>query len=168
MTLDDDVFEGEVRKRFGQFLGEVKVGGPRWSYPLNLSLAYDYCAPRLAVVGDAAHVVHPIAGQGLNLGFKDIAALAQVLIEAGRRGEDIGTYEVLKRYERWRRFDNAAMGLGMDALNRLFSNDIAPLRMIRDAGLSLVNRIGPARQFFSRQAAGLSGEIPLLLKGEAP
>lgn len=167
MALDDAGFEAEIAKRFGQFLGTVKVTGPRWTYPLSLALAYDYAAPRLALVGDAAHGVHPIAGQGLNLGFKDAAALAQVLVESGRRGEDIGALDVLRRYERWRRFDNTAMGLGMDAINRLFSNDFGPLRTLRGIGLSLVNRAGPARRFFMRQAAGLSGEMPRLLKGEA-
>ena len=166
MGLDDAGFEAEVKRRFGQFLGEVKVTGPRWSYPLSLSLAYDYCAPRLALVGDAAHGVHPIAGQGLNLGFKDAAALTQVIVEAARRGEDIGALDVLKRYERWRRFDNTAMGLGMDAINRLFSNDLTPVRAIRGMGLDLVNRMGPARRFFMRQAAGLSGELPRLLQGK--
>jgi len=167
MSLDDAGFEKEVVRRFGQFLGEVKVTGPRWSYPLSLSLAYNYCAHRLAVVGDAAHGVHPIAGQGLNLGFKDAAALTQVLAEAARRGEDIGAEDVLKRYERWRRFDNTAMGLGMDAINRLFSNDLTPVRALRGMGLDLVNRMGPARRFFMRQAAGLSGEMPRLLQGKS-
>ncbi len=166
MSLDDAGFESEVVRRFGHFLGDVKVTGPRWSYPLNLSLAYNYCAHRLAVVGDAAHGVHPIAGQGLNLGFKDAAALTQVLAEAARRGEDIGAEDVLKRYERWRRFDNTAMGLGMDAINRLFSNDLSPVRALRGMGLDIVNRMGPARRFFMRQAAGLSGEMPRLLQGK--
>ena len=167
MSLDDAGFEAEVVRRFGRFLGEVKVTGPRWSYPLSLSLAYDYCVPRLALVGDAAHAVHPIAGQGLNLGFKDAAALTQVIAEAARRGEDIGSLDVLRRYERWRRFDNTAMGLGMDAINRLFSNDLTPVRALRGMGLGIVNRIGPARRFFMRQAAGLSGEMPKLLQGKA-
>jgi len=167
MALDDAGFEAEVARRFGQFLGEVKVTGPRWSYPLSLSLAYEYSAHRLAVVGDAAHGVHPIAGQGLNLGFKDAAALTQVIAEAARRGEDFGSHDVLKRYERWRRFDNTAMGLGMDAINRLFSNDLTPVRALRGVGLNLVNRMGPARRFFMRQAAGLSGELPKLLQGKA-
>ncbi len=166
MGLDDAGFEAEIKRRFGQFLGDVKVTGPRWSYPLSLSLAYEYCAPRLALVGDAAHGVHPIAGQGLNLGFKDAAALTQVIADAARRGEDIGALDVLKRYERWRRFDNTAMGLGMDAINRLFSNDITPVRALRGMGLDLVNRMGPARRFFMRQAAGLSGEMPRLLQGK--
>lgn len=167
MALGDAGFEAEIVRRFGRFLGEVKVTGPRWSYPLSLSLAYDYCAPRLALVGDAAHAVHPIAGQGLNLGFKDAAALTQVIAEAARRGEDIGTLDVLRRYERWRRFDNTAMGLGMDAINRLFSNDLTPVRALRGLGLGIVNRMGPARRFFMRQAAGLSGEMPKLLQGKA-
>lgn len=167
MKLDDAGFEAEIVRRFGQFLGEVKVTGPRWSYPLSLSLAYEYSAHRLAVVGDAAHGVHPIAGQGLNLGFKDAAALADVIAEAARRGEDFGTHEVLKRYERWRRFDNTAMGLGMDAINRLFSNDLTPVRALRGMGLNIVNRMGPARRFFMRQASGLSGEMPKLLQGKA-
>ena len=166
ISLEDQGFAREVRRRFGRFLGEVEVVGPRWSYPLALSLAYRYSAPRLALVGDAAHSVHPIAGQGLNLGFKDAAALAQVVAEAARRGEDIGDEAVLRRYERWRRFDNTAMGLGMDLINRLFSNDSSPLRAIRGLGLSLVNAAGPARRFFMRQAAGLNGERPRLLKGE--
>ncbi len=167
MALDDAAFEAEIARRFGRFLGPVSVTGPRWTYPLSLSLAYDYCAPRLALVGDAAHAVHPIAGQGLNLGFKDAAALTQVIAEAARRGEDIGAVEVLQRYERWRRFDNTAMGLGMDAINRLFSNDLTPVRALRGLGLGLVNRMGPARRFFMRQAAGLSGEMPKLLQGKA-
>jgi len=166
MSLDDAGFEAEIVRRFGQFLGDVKVTGPRWSYPLSLSLAYEYSAHRLAIVGDAAHGVHPIAGQGLNLGFKDAAALTQVIAQAARRGEDFGTHEVLKRYERWRRFDNTAMGLGMDAINRLFSNDLTPVRALRGMGLNLVNRMGPARRFFMRQAAGLSGEMPRLLQGK--
>ena len=165
MTLDDAGFESEVIRRFGRFLGDVRVKGPRWCYPLSLSLAYSYCAHRIALVGDAAHGVHPIAGQGLNLGFKDAAALAQVLAEAARRGEDIGSENVLKRYERWRRFDNTAMGLGMDAINRLFSNDSTPARALRGFGLGMVNRIGPARRFFMLQAAGVAGDLPRLLEG---
>ena len=167
MALDDGAFEAEIRRRFGDFLGTARVTGPRWDYPLALALANEYAAPRLALVGDAAHSVHPIAGQGLNLGFKDAAALAEVLTEAARRGEDIGDLAVLRRYERWRRFDNTAMGLGMDAINRLFSTDFGPVRALRGFGLSLVNRAGPARRFFMRQAAGLAGERPRLLKGEA-
>ena len=164
MALDDAGFEHEVARRFGAFLGEVNVIGPRWSYPLNLSLAHDYAKPRLALVGDSAHGVHPIAGQGLNLGFKDAAALTETLAEAAQRGEDIGDLNVLRRYERWRRFDNTAMALGMDTLNRLFSNDIAPLRLARDVGIAAVGRIGPLRRMFMRQAAGMTAGLPKMMQ----
>ena len=164
MALGDAAFEAEVVRRFGAFLGAIRVTGPRWSYPVALSLAHDYAKPRLALVGDAAHGVHPIAGQGLNLGFKDTAALAEVLGEAAMRGEDIGDLNVLRRYERWRRFDNTAMALGMDALNRLFSNDLAPLRLARDIGIAAVGRIGPLRRMFMRQAAGTTAGLPRLMR----
>jgi len=164
MGLEDAAFEAEVARRFGAFLGEVTVTGPRWSYPISLSLAHEYVKPRLALVGDAAHGVHPIAGQGLNLGFKDSAALAEVLGEAVRRGEDIGDLNVLRRYERWRRFDNTAMALGMDALNRLFSNDLAPVRLARDIGIAAVGRIGPLRRIFMRQAAGMTPGLPTMMQ----
>lgn len=165
MALDDAAFADEVALRFGEFLGETEIEGPRWSYPLNLALADEYVKPRLALVGDAAHGVHPIAGQGLNLGFKDVAALTEVLSEADHRGEDIGDVLVLERYQRWRRFDNTAMALGMDTLNRLFSNDFGPLRAARGIGISLVGRNAPARRFFMRQAAGLSEGLPALMRG---
>jgi len=167
MALDEAGFEAEVARRFGAFLGAVTVTGPRWSYPISLSLAHDYVKPRLALVGDAAHGVHPIAGQGLNLGFKDAAALAETLGEAARRGEDIGDLNVLRRYERWRRFDNTAMALGMDALNRLFSNDIGPLRLARDVGIAAVGRVGPLRRMFMRQAAGMTPGLPRVMQGNA-
>ena len=166
MGLDDEGFEAEVARRFGAFLGDVNVVGPRWSYPLSLSLAHDYVKPRLALVGDAAHGVHPIAGQGLNLGFKDSAALAEVLGEADRRGEDIGDLNVLRRYERWRRFDNTSMALGMDVLNRLFSNDIAPLRLLRDMGIAAVGKVGPLRRMFMRQAAGMTPGLPKVMQAK--
>ena len=167
MGLDDAGFQAEVARRFGAFLGEVTVTGPRWSYPISLSLANEYVKPRLALVGDAAHGVHPIAGQGLNLGFKDSAALAEVLGEAARRGEDIGDLNVLRRYERWRRFDNTAMALGMDGLNRLFSNDLAPVRLMRDIGIAAVGRIGPLRRMFMRQAAGMTPGLPKVMQEAA-
>jgi len=164
MALDDAAFQAEVARRFGSFLGDVSVEGPRWSYPLSLALAQDYVKPRLALVGDAAHGVHPIAGQGLNLGFKDVAALTEVLAEAAGRGEDIGDVNVLSRYQQWRRFDNTAMALGMDALNRLFSNDFGPIRLARRIGISGVNQIAPLRRFFMRQAAGTTGGLPKLMQ----
>jgi 2-octaprenyl-6-methoxyphenol hydroxylase len=166
LALDEEAFDAEVAARFGPYLGATKVVGPRWSYPLRLNLALDYVRPRFALAGDAAHVIHPIAGQGLNLGLRDVAALAEVVIEAARRGEDIGALAVLERYQRWRRFDNVMLAAATDALNRLFSNDIGPLRLARDVGLALVGAIAPARRFFMREAQGATGELPRLLRGE--
>lgn len=167
LALPDDDFNAQIARRFGSHLGATHTVGPRWSYPLRFHLARAYVRPRFALAGDTAHGVHPIAGQGLNLGLKDVAALAEVLLEAARLGLDIGALDVLKRYERWRRFDSAMMGLTMDAMNRLFSNDIAPIRAIRDLGLGIADRIGPVRRFLMRQAGGDVGKLPRLLKGEA-
>jgi 2-octaprenyl-6-methoxyphenol hydroxylase len=164
---NDFVFEQELEQRFGLKLGEIHVEGQRRAWPLGLTLARDFVAPRIALAGDAAHGIHPIAGQGLNLGYKDAAALAQVVVEADRLGEDIGALDVLQRYERWRRFDTVQMGVTTDVLNRLFSNDIAPVRAIRDIGLGLVDRMPFMKDFFIRQAAGLAGPSPRLLRGEA-
>ncbi len=163
---DDIVFETELELRFGLKLGEIRVDGPRKAWPLGLTLAREFVAPRFALAGDAAHGIHPIAGQGLNLGFKDAAALAQVIVEADRLGEDIGALDVLERYTRWRRFDTVQMGITTDVLNRLFSNDLGPLRTIRDVGLGLVDRMPWMKDFFIRQAAGLAGPAPNLLRGE--
>ena len=167
LALSEDDFNAEVARRFGNHLGATQVVGPRWSYPLKFHLARGYVRDRFALAGDAAHGVHPIAGQGLNLGLKDVAALAEVVLDAARLGLDIGAVDVLKRYERWRRFDSAVMGLTMDAMNRLFSNDIAPLRAIRDLGIGIADRVGPLRRFLMRQAGGDVGKLPRLLKGEA-
>lgn len=164
-ALDDPGYLAALRPRFGDFLGEIALAGARFTYPLSLSLAERFVAPRLALVGDAAHGVHPIAGQGLNLGLRDVGALAQVLVEAARRGEDIGALDVLERYERWRRFDSTTLALGMDTVNRLFSNDNPLLRAGRDLGLGLVNAMPGLRRSFIRQAAGLTGELPRLLAG---
>ncbi|MBL9055291.1 MAG: FAD-dependent monooxygenase, partial [Rhodobacteraceae bacterium] len=164
-ALDDAGYLAALRPRFGEFLGEISLAGARFTYPLSLSLAERFVAPRVALVGDAAHGVHPIAGQGLNLGLRDVGALAQVLVEAARRGEDIGALDVLERYERWRRFDSTTLALGMDTVNRLFSNDNPLLRAGRDLGLGLVNALPGLRRGFIRQAAGLSGELPRLLAG---
>jgi 2-octaprenyl-6-methoxyphenol hydroxylase len=164
-ALDDDAYLAALRPRFGDFLGEIELAGARFTYPLSLTLANSFVAPRVALVGDAAHGVHPIAGQGLNLGFRDVGALAEVLIEAARRGEDIGATDVLERYQRWRRFDSTALALGMDGVNRLFSNDNPLLRLGRDLGLGLVNALPGLRRGFMRQAAGLQGELPKLLAG---
>ena len=167
LALDETGFNEELSRRFGDHLGKVKSAGPRWSYPLSFHLARDFVRPRFALAGDCAHGIHPIAGQGLNLGLKDAAALAEVLLDAGRLGRDIGALDTLKRYERWRRFDSFALAASTDALNRLFSNDIAPLRHLRDLGLGIVDAIGPARRFFMRHAGGDVGKLPRLMKGEA-
>ena len=166
-ALPDAEYLQALLPRFGGFLGEISLAGERFTYPLSLTLANSFVAPRVALVGDAAHGVHPIAGQGLNLGLRDVGALAQVLIEAARRGEDIGALDVLERYQTWRRFDSTALALGMDGVNRLFSNDNPLLRLGRDLGLGLVNAVPGLRRGFMRQAAGLSGEVPRLLAGRA-
>jgi 2-octaprenyl-6-methoxyphenol hydroxylase len=165
-ALDNPGFLDALRPRFGDFLGEIELAGARFTYPLSLSLAESYVAPRLALVGDAAHGVHPLAGQGLNLGLRDVAALAEVLVTAQRRGEDIGALDVLARYQSWRRFDTTTMALGMDAINRLFSNDNPLLRGARDLGLGLVNALPGLRRGFIRKAAGIAGAQPKLLSGQ--
>ena len=167
LALDDRDFDAEVAARFGDHLGETEVAGARWSYPLNFHLARDYVRPRFALAGDCAHGIHPIAGQGLNLGLKDAAALSETVLDAARLGRDIGALDVLKRYERWRRFDSFTLAASTDALNRLFSNDIAPLRHLRDLGLGVVDAIGPARRFFMRHAGGDIGKLPRLMRGES-
>lgn len=168
MKLSPRAFEAEVARRIGGFLGRTEIAGPRWSYPLGLHLAERMIAPRLALVGDAAHGIHPIAGQGLNMGLRDIAALVEVVLAAARRGEDIGSELVLADYERWRRTDNLVLAVVTDGLNRLFSNDIAPLRLARDLGLAAVNRLPPLKSLFMRHACGEVGKLPALLRGEAP
>ncbi|HEX2816475.1 MAG TPA: UbiH/UbiF/VisC/COQ6 family ubiquinone biosynthesis hydroxylase [Phenylobacterium sp.] len=162
-----EIFHAHLQRRFGDFLGEATVEGPVFTYPLSLQLAERLVAPRAALLGDAAHGVHPIAGQGLNLGLKGAAALAETLVEAMRLGEDIGSEAVLERYAAWRRFDTVTLSAGMDAFVRLFSNDNPLLRLARGAGMAAVNRIGPARRFFMTEAGGAVGDLPRLLKGEA-
>ncbi len=167
-ALPDDAFLDVLRPRFGDYLGALSLAGQRFSYPLSLSLADSYVAPRIALVGDAAHGVHPVAGQGLNLGLRDVAALAETLVEAARRGEDIGTGPVLQRYQGWRRFDATRLALGMDAVNHLFANDNPLLRMARGLGMGAVTAIPMLRRGFMRQAAGLSVDpMPRLLAGRA-
>lgn len=167
LTLDEDEFGAEVSRRFGAHLGATRVAGPRWSYPLKFHLARGFVKSRFALAGDSAHGIHPIAGQGLNLGLKDAAALAETVLDAARLGLDFGAFEVLTRYERWRRFDSVTLAASTDALNRLFSNDLAPLRFARDLGLGMVDGIGPLRRFFMRHAGGEIGKLPRLLRGEA-
>ncbi len=166
-ALDDDAFTAEIATRIGPRLGRIGLVGRRSAYPLDLTLAERYVVPRLALAGDAAHGIHPIAGQGLNIGLRDVAALSEVLVEAVRIGEDIGAANVLERYQRWRRFDATSLALGMDALNRLFSNRNPALKLARDTGLAAINRTGPLRRAFMREAAGIEGDVPRLLRGQA-
>ena len=167
IELEESAFNAEMRERFGDFLGNVEVVGPRWCYPLSLHNAETYIGQRLALVGDAAHGMHPIAGQGLNLGFRDVAALAEVMIEAARLGLDIGGSNVLSGYETWRRFDSMVLLAVTDGLNRLFSNDIGAVRAARDVGLAAVNQVPPLKRFFMRHARGTVGKLPRLLNGTA-
>ena len=166
MTLDEEGFTRELATRFGARLGEIKLAGPRQSFPLEFQIARSFIADRLALIGDAAHVVHPLAGQGLNIGMRDVAALAEIIVEETRLGLDIGSAPGLERYQRWRRFDSAFSAAVMDGLNRLFSNDNAPLRVLRDLGLGLVDRVPELKRFLVREAAGGTGNVPRLLKGE--
>ncbi|WP_291616243.1 ubiquinone biosynthesis hydroxylase [Bradyrhizobium sp.] len=166
-ALSEEDFHPELEQRFGLHLGEIKALDKPRAFPLGYFVARSFIAERLALVGDAAHVIHPIAGQGLNMGLKDVAALAEVVVDAARLGIDIGQADVLERYQRWRRFDTMAMGVATNSLNLLFSNESKLLRAVRDIGLGLVDRAPPLKNLFIRQAAGLTGEIPKLLKGEA-
>ena len=167
VALPDALFHAELERRFGLHLGDISVVGARRTYPLGLHIARTFVAERLALVGDAAHVIHPIAGQGLNMGLRDGAALAEAIVDAARLGLDVGGGDVLERYQRWRRFDTVAMGVATDGLNRLFSNESDALRIMRDVGLGLVDRMPALKSFFIREAAGVTGEVPKLLRGEA-
>ena len=163
----DAVFEAHLRRRFGPFLGAVVLDGPRFIYPLSLELADKVISARIALVGDSGHAIHPIAGQGLNMGLKDAAALAQVLTEAARLGEDLGALGVLERYARWRSVDNLGVAVATDLFTRLFSNDNPLIRAARGAGIAVVNRIGPARRLLMSEAGGAVGDLPRLLRGHA-
>jgi len=166
-ALAADEFLRELELRFGLHLGEIKVLDQPRAFPLSYFVARSFIGERLALVGDAAHVIHPIAGQGLNMGLKDVAALAEVIVDAARLGADFGAADALERYQRWRRFDTMAMGFATNSLNVLFSNKSTLLRSVRDIGLGIVDRLPPLKDVFIRQAAGLTGEVPRLLKGEA-
>ncbi len=167
IALPDIEFHAELEKRFGLHLGDIEVAGPRRAFPLGLFTARSFIADRVALIGDAAHIIHPIAGQGLNMGLRDAAALAEVIADAARLGLDPGAPDILERYQRWRRFDTMTMGVATDGLNRLFSNKSDVLRLARDVGLGLVERIPALKRVFIREAAGFTGEVPKLLRGEA-
>ena len=167
VALPDDAFHAELERRFGLHLGDMSAVGPRQAYPLGLSVARAFVANRVALIGDAAHVIHPIAGQGLNIGLKDVAALAETIVDAMRLGLDPGAADTLDRYQQWRRFDTMTMAVATDGLNRLFSNRSDSLRALRDLGLGIVDRLPGLKQMFIREAAGLAGEVPKLLRGEA-
>ena len=166
LALSDHEFAVELAARFGDFLGAVEPVGPRWSYPVGLLLAERYVDRRLALIGEAAHVIHPIAGQGLNLGIRDVAALAEIIIDQRRLGFDIGEAAPLRRYQQWRRLDTLMLAGVTDGLNRLFSNSIPPLRLARDLGLAAVNRLPPLKRFLMRDAMGITGDLPRLVRGE--
>jgi 2-octaprenyl-6-methoxyphenol hydroxylase len=167
VALPDEEFHAELEKRFGLHLGDIAVVGARRAFPLGLFTARSFIAERLALIGDAAHIIHPIAGQGLNMGLRDVAALAEAVADAARLGLDIGSLEVLDRYQRWRRFDTMTMGVATDGLNRLFSNSSDALRLLRDLGLGVVERLPALKRVFIREAAGFTGDVPKLLRGEA-
>ncbi len=166
MNIDAKEFIGEIRQRFGKFLGQVELAGPRYTFPLALQFSSKSTDCRLVLVGDASSAMHPIAGQGLNMGLRDVATLTEVLVDAKLLGLDVGDYHVLQRYARWRRFDNTLMLAATDGLNRLFSNNFAPLQIARGMGLAAVNRLPPLKRLFMRHAMGLVGDVPRLLRGE--
>lgn len=167
LKLDDEAFLAELSTRFGDWLGEIKLVGPRFAYPLSLSMASTYIGDRLALAGDAGHAIHPIAGQGYNMGIRDVAALAEVLVDARRVGMDLGSRMTLENYEKWRRFDNVLLASVCDGLLRLFSNDVGALRTARDLGLAAVDKLPPVKKFLMHHAMGVVGELPRLVRGEA-
>jgi 2-octaprenyl-6-methoxyphenol hydroxylase len=167
LNMNEADFIAELRMRFGDFLGELALEGPRFGFPLSLQLAERMIDARVALAGDSAHGIHPLAGQGLNLGLKDCAALAECIADGMALGLDPGDVSILERYQRWRRFDNVTMALGMEFFDKLFSNSVRPLTAIRRLGLGAVNAAGPARRFFMRYAGGAAGDLPKLLRGES-
>ncbi|MBM3556039.1 MAG: 2-octaprenyl-6-methoxyphenyl hydroxylase, partial [Alphaproteobacteria bacterium] len=167
LGLDDDEFSHEIQRRFGDYRGRLRVSGPRWSYPLAFRRAETMTATRLALVGDAAHGIHPVAGQGFNLGLRDVATLAELVVEAKRGGGDVGAPALLARYERWRRFDCLTMAAATDGIVKLFSTPNRPLKLIRGLGLAAVGRVPPLKRLFMRHAMGILGDLPRLVAGRA-
>lgn len=163
--FDEDTFNAALTARFPREFGAAKAVGRRFSYPLGLVHAHRYIAPRMALVAEAAHAMHPIAGQGLNMGLRDIAVLADLVARAKEGGRDLGGMDMLEEYQRRRRFDNMAMAAATDGLNRLFSNKSGPLRLLRSAGLRVVGRLRPAKRFFMHQAMGMTAGDLKNLKG---
>ena len=167
MALDEGQFAAELARRFGDFLGWVKPCAPRWCYPLSFLHAKTYIGERLVLIGDAAHAIHPIAGQGFNMGLRDAAALAEILVQARAEGRDLGGSLALDTFEDWRKFDNTVLTHACDVFNRLFSNNIGPLKHARRLGLSAVDKLPPLRHFFMKEASGQVGDLPPLLRGES-
>jgi 2-octaprenyl-6-methoxyphenol hydroxylase len=167
LKMPEADFLAELRMRFGDFLGELSLEGPRFGYPLSLQMAERMIDARVALAGDSAHGIHPLAGQGLNLGLKDCAALAECIADGMALGLDPGDVSILERYQRWRRFDNVTMALGMEFFDKMFSNGAPPLAALRRLGLGAVNAVGPARRFFMKYAGGAAGDLPKLLRGES-
>lgn len=167
LELDDAAFVAEVRRRVGDYLGDISLFGPRHAYPLTLVHARQYTAERLALIGDAAHGIHPIAGQGANLGFRDVAVFTELLHEQAKLGLDLGSTDLLAHYQQWRRFDTLSMTSVTDALNRLFSNRNPVLRLARDAGLGMVERMPTTKRFLMHHAMGLVGDLPAMMQERA-
>jgi 2-octaprenyl-6-methoxyphenol hydroxylase len=164
---DPLVFRIELERRFGNRLGAIETLGKPLGFPLGVRIAREFVKPRFALVGDAAHSIHPIAGQGLNLGYRDVAAVAETIVEAHRLGLDVGSLSVLTRYQRWRRYDTLEMAAATDALNALFANDNPVVRLFRDVGLGLVDRLPGLKRLFIGEASGDTEGAPRLLRGEA-